>query len=367
MIQSDLYQEGMLDYKECNVKTSEKAKWVNRIVPLKNYLVFIYYEGGCYELFNINTEELILSGELPEKIRFFLEIYTKVLVFHDPIDMQIKILDLKVNQVNPNFAFRSSEKIDINSDEETREIFIDKKKTKYLISQDLEKYYSNNNVCHFKIRVLPLEYDPSTNFNLKPVVNYDYPNSIQQTEFYHWLVDEETLTVFGQDNNNYKSEILFIKPHLMDKSFYIVHTEHKCSYTIMNVTNWVKPYQVAIWVNCNDGVTGSSIFTIDLRDYYNGQYWLPEPKYTPLLASDEYFNESEIFMDIYGFNINSSLVIQLQLVGSDAKMRLINYYNINKPEIISEVIVNYFWIEPAVDHSQIVLFNDISYLFLFIL
>lgn len=56
----------------------------------------------------------------------------------------------------------------------------------------------------------------------------------------------------------------------MEKAFYIVHTEFKSSYTTMNVTNWVHPHQVAIWVNCNDGSTKPSIYTFDLRNYYDG-------------------------------------------------------------------------------------------------
>lgn len=62
----------------------------------------------------------------------------------------------------------------------------------------------------------------------------------------------------------------------MDKAFYIVHTEFTCSYTTMNVSNWINPHEVAIWANCNDGTTRPSIFIFDLRSYYDGKNWLPE-------------------------------------------------------------------------------------------
>ena len=46
-------------------------------MPLKNNLAFIYYEGGRYDLYDVEKQEIIAKGKLPEKIRFFLEIYTK--------------------------------------------------------------------------------------------------------------------------------------------------------------------------------------------------------------------------------------------------------------------------------------------------
>ncbi|CAD8183010.1 unnamed protein product [Paramecium octaurelia] len=373
MIQQDVRKEQKLKIllqTDIEVKTDVDAKWINRIVPLKNNLAFIYYEGGFYQLYDIEKQQITVAGKLPDNIKFFLEIYTKVLIFHDPTDIQIKMLDLNINQLNPNFVFRSSDKIDIKSDEQSREIIIDKfrayfldseeSKCKFLITQDLEKYYSNNNVCHFKIRVLPLEYKPETIFDLSTAAQYDYPNAIQQTELYHWLVDKETFTIYGQDNDNNKSEILFIKPHLLEKAFYIVHTVHTCSYTILNVSNWINPHQVAIWVNCNDGATKPSIFTIDLRNYYDGQKWLLEPEYSPTLARDEYIDEPAVFMDIYQFYLDSTYIIQIRQVGNDAKISIINYQDIQKPEIISEIKVNQFWIDPAVDHSYILLYNDMS-------
>ncbi|CAK85677.1 unnamed protein product (macronuclear) [Paramecium tetraurelia] len=376
MIQQDAKKDQRLKIllqADIEVKTqiNSDVKWINRIVPLKNNLAFIFYEGGFYELYDIEKQQITVTGRLPDKIRFFLEIYTKVLIYHDPTDIQIKMLDLNTNQINPNFVFRASDKIDIKSDEQSREIIIDKfraffldsqeRQCKYLITQDLEKYYSNSNVCHFKIRILPLEYTPETHFDLKPVAQYDYPNIIQQTELYSWLVDNETFTIYGQDNDNNKSEILFIKPHLLENAFYIVHTVHQCSYTILNVSNWIGPHKVAIWVNCNDGTTKPSIFSIDLRKYYDGKNWLPETEYQPTLERDENIQDKPaIFMDIYQFNLDSTYTIQIRQVQDDAMISIIDYQNLQKPEIISEVKVNSFWIDPAVDHSYILLYNDMS-------
>ncbi|CAD8184596.1 unnamed protein product [Paramecium pentaurelia] len=348
-----------------------QPRWVERIVPLKYNLIFLYFEGGSYLQYNIEKNKFMVEGRISDKIKFFHEVYTEVLVYHDTQDLSLKLLDLRENIVNPNFSVRSSDKIDIKSDESSREMIIDKyrvffldceeKGIKYMITQDLEKYYSNNNVCHYTIRVLPLEYDPQTKFDLQPIAKYDYPNSLGQTELYFWLVDKETIAVFGQDTDHNKSEILLIKPHLAEKAFYIVHTQFACSYTILNVSNWVNPHQVAIWVNCNDGTTKPSIFTFDLRNYYDGINWLPEPEFTSTLARDEYINdEPTVFMDIYQFNLDSTYAIQIRQVGNEAKISIINYENVQKPEIINEVAVDQFWIVPSADHSYILLYNDMA-------
>ncbi|CAD8092542.1 unnamed protein product [Paramecium sonneborni] len=302
---------------------------------------------------------------------FFQFQTTRVVIFHDPSDLKIKLLDLNTNKINPNFVFQSSEKVNIKSDKQSREIIVDKyrlffldceeKSIKYLISQDLEKYYSDNYVCHFTIRILPLYYTPETLFNLEIVIKYDYSNSNAQIELFYWQIDKETIAVYGQDNEQNQSEILLIKPHLLEKAFYIVPTKYQSSYTIMNVTNWINPHQVAIWTNCNDETTRPSIFTFDLRNYYDGQNWLPGPESKLILVLDEYVEqEPAIFMDIYQFNFGSTYVLQIRQIGDNSKISLINYQNIQKPEIVDAFILNSFWIHSAVDHSYIIHFNDLQ-------
>ncbi|CAD8192417.1 unnamed protein product [Paramecium pentaurelia] len=366
-----MIQQEMLKMIEIQVISPLEAKLVERIIPLKQQLAFIYYENGVYQLYDINKQVITQKGQISVKIKFFLEIYTNVLIFHDPVDLQIKLLDLNMNQINPKFVFKSSDQIDIKSDQETKEIFLDrfriffidcqKNQIKYLMSQDLEKSYSNNNVCHYTIRVLPLYYNSQTNFELTPVVKYDYQNSISQTELYNWQVDQETIAIYGQDSDNFKSEILLIKPHLMEQAFYIIHTKFECSYTTMNVTNWINPNQVAIWVNCDDKSTRPSIFCFDLRRYYNGKNWLPEPQFIATLARDEYINnEPQVFMDIFQFQLESTYVIHLRYVNYELKVSVINYENIQEPQVVSEFIVDSFWIQPVVDHSWILFYNDLG-------
>ncbi|CAD8169865.1 unnamed protein product [Paramecium pentaurelia] len=358
MIESDLKQYEMLKMIKIQIISPLEARWVERIIPLKQILAFIYYENGVYQLYDINKQVITQKGQISQNIKFFLEIYTNVLIFHDPIDLQIKLLDLNTNQINPKFVFKSSDQIDIKSDQETKEKF---NQIKYLISQDLENYYSKKNVCHYTIRVLPLYYNSQTNFELTPIVKYDYQNSFSQKELYNWQVDQETIAVYGQDSDNFKSEILLIKPHLMEQAFYIIHTKFECSYTTMNLTNWINPNQVAIWVNCNDESTRPSIFCFDLRRYYNGKNWLPEPQFIATLARDEYINnEPQVFMDIFQFQLESTYVVHLRQVENECKISVINYENIQEPQVVSEIIVDSFWILPAVDHSWIILYNDLG-------
>ncbi|CAD8149922.1 unnamed protein product [Paramecium pentaurelia] len=371
MIQQDQNPKEMLKRFEFQVKTSSSARWIEKILPLKLKLVFLYYENGVYQLYDINSKVITKKGQISKNIKFFLEIYTNVLIFHDPTDLQMKLLDLNINQINPKFVFKSSDQIDIKSDEATREIFLDKfrvffidcyqNQIKYLISQDLERHYSKNNVCHYAIRVLPLKYDSQTNFELTPVVRYDYPNIISQEELYYWQVDQETIAVYGQDCDNCKSEILLIKPYLKQQAFYIIHIKFEFSYTTINVTNWINPNQVAIWVNCNDGSTNPSIFCFDLRRYYNGQNWLPEPQFIATLVQDGCIaNKPSIFMDIYQFHLESTYVISIRQVGNRAKISIINFKNIQEPQIVSKVTVDSFWIQTDIDHSYILLYNDMA-------
>ncbi|CAD8156401.1 unnamed protein product [Paramecium pentaurelia] len=352
MIQEDLEHKEMLKLVQIKVKSSAQAQWIQRILPLKQKLAFIYYDNGFYELYNIKQQVITQKGQISQNIRFFLEICTNVLIFHDPTDFQMKLLDLNMNQINHKFVFKSRDQIDIMDKIQFQVFFLDcdKNQIKYLISQDLEKHYSKNNVCHFTIRVLPLKYDSQTNFELKPVVKFDYDNIFSQEQLYNCR--------FGQDNDQCKSEIFLIKPHLMEQAFYIIHTQFQCSYTTINVTNWINPNQVAIWVNCNDSSTRPSIFCFDLRKYYNGQNWLPEPQFIATLVRDQYIaNQPSVFMDIYQFHSGSTQVIQMRQVEYQSKISVINYNNIQEPQIIQQFNSDQFWITTDVNHSYILLRN----------
>ncbi|CAD8192419.1 unnamed protein product [Paramecium pentaurelia] len=125
MIESDLKQYEMLKMIKIQIISPLEARWVERIIPLKQILAFIYYENGVYQLYDINKQVITQKGQISQNIKFFLEIYTNVLIFHDPIDLQIKLLDLNTNQINPKFVFKSSDQIDIKSDQETKEKFVD--------------------------------------------------------------------------------------------------------------------------------------------------------------------------------------------------------------------------------------------------
>ncbi|CAD8094697.1 unnamed protein product [Paramecium primaurelia] len=244
---------------------------------------------------------------------------------------------------------------------ETRERFLDqfvvffldceKNQIKYLISQDIEKHQSKNNVCHFTIRVLPLKYDSQTNFELTPVVKFDYDNIFSQEQLYNWQVDKETIAVFGQDYDydQCKSEILLIKPHLMDQAFYIIHTQFQCSYTTINVTNWINPNQIAIWVNCNDGSTRPSIFVLIQVNII-----MDKTGYLNLNLQQLCFHGYlSISFRIYLSNSNETIEYQ-------SKISVINYNNIQEPQIIQEFNSDQFWITTDVDHSYILLRNDQS-------
>ncbi|CAK63574.1 unnamed protein product (macronuclear) [Paramecium tetraurelia] len=67
-----------------------------------------------------------------------------------------------------------------------------------LITQELETLYSNNSVCHFVIRIPPLNYTLEAQFYLNPVFEYHYPNINDNIRLFNWQVDEETLVVFGE-------------------------------------------------------------------------------------------------------------------------------------------------------------------------
>ncbi|CAD8088914.1 unnamed protein product [Paramecium sonneborni] len=169
------------------------------------------------------------------------------------------------------------------------------------------------------------------------------------------------MAVFGQDTDENKFEILLIKPHLQEKAFYIVHVKFQHSFTVLNVSNWINPHQVAIWTNCNDGSTKSSIITFDLRNYYDGYNWLPEPEFVATIARGEHIaDESAVFMDIYQFNLESTHIIQIRQTGNEPRISIINFQNVQKPEIISEVTINTFWNEKASDHSYMVLYNELT-------
>ncbi|CAD8094695.1 unnamed protein product [Paramecium primaurelia] len=97
MIQEDLEHKEMLKLIQIKVKSSAQAQWIQRILPLKQKLAFIYYDNGFYELYNIKQQVITQKGQISQGIRFFLEIYTNVLIFHDPTDSQMKLLDLNMN------------------------------------------------------------------------------------------------------------------------------------------------------------------------------------------------------------------------------------------------------------------------------
>ncbi|CAD8085405.1 unnamed protein product [Paramecium sonneborni] len=353
------------------VKTETQCKYVDKIIPLNENQAFIYYDGGSYEVYDIESQQIIGKGQIVNDIKYFIQIYPDTLSFLDPEDMKVKLLDLKTHRENPSFVFASSNVVKQNSEKQQKETLADKfrimildkesEKIRYLVTQDLEKQYSNNNACHFVIRILPLKYTHDTVFDLNPVIEYNYPNKTGQTELLNWQVDEETFVVFGQDFEVGQAEMLLIKPHLHEKAFYVIHIKDTISYTLINVTNWIHPHLIAIWQNNNDGNAKPTIFTIDIRSYYDGQNWLPEPDYNPTKVRDDYVGDEPVtFMDIYQFQLNSTYVLQFRLVGVEPRLSLINYANIDKPELINEVKIDDFFHELPSNRSYLLQYNELE-------
>ncbi|CAD8171109.1 unnamed protein product [Paramecium pentaurelia] len=354
------------------VKTDNLCKFIDKIVPLNENQAFIYYDAGSYEIYDVESQQIIGRGQISNDVKYFYQIYPQTLCFLDPEDMKVKFLDLKTHQLNQSFAFAASNVVKQNSEKQQKETLADKfrimildresEKIRYFITQDLEKQYSNTNIGHFIIRVIPQNYTSDTQFDMNPVFEYNYPNKTGQTELYNWQVDEETFAVFGQDFELGQAEVLLIKPHLLEKAFYIIQIKDTISYTLINITNWIHPHLIAIWQNNNEGTAKPTIFTIDIRQYYDGQNWLPEPEYNPIKVRDDYVGDEPVtFVDIYQFQLNSTYVLQYRLVGVEPRLSLINYANIDKPELINEVKINdNFFHELPSNKSYLLQYNDLE-------
>ncbi|CAD8076953.1 unnamed protein product [Paramecium primaurelia] len=352
-------------------KTETQSKFIQKIIPLNENQIFLYFEGSLYELYDIESQQIIGKGQIANDVKYFTQIYPQTLCFLDPEDMKVKLLDLKTHQINQSFVFAASNIVKQNSDKQLKDALADKFRimildrecdnVRYLITQDLEKQYSNNNICHFIIRIIPQKYTHQTEFDLNPVFEYNYPNQTGQTDLHNWQVDQETFAVFGQDFEVGLAEILLIKPHLMDKAFYIIHIKDDISFTLINVTNWIHPHLIALWQNNNDGNAKPTIFTIDIRSYYNGQNWLPEPDYNPTKVRDDYVGDQPVtFIDIYQFQLLSTYVLQFRLIGNDPKISLINYANIDKPDLINELKIDDFFNELPSNRSYLLLYDEVE-------
>ncbi|CAD8189614.1 unnamed protein product [Paramecium octaurelia] len=353
------------------MKSEADCRYFDKIIPLNENQAFIYYDGGCYELYDIESQNIIGRGQITSDVKYFSQIYPMTLSYLDPDDMKVKLLDLTTSKINQSFTFAASNVVKQNSEKQQKETLADKfrlmtldrdaDKIRYLITQDLEKQYSNNNTCHFIIRIIPQTYASDTQFDMSPVFEYNYPNKTGQTDLFHWQVDEETYVIYGQDFEVGQAEILLIKPHLAQKAFYIIQVKDTLSYTLVNVTNWIHPHLIALWQNNNSGDAKPTIFTIDMRSYYDGQNWLPEPEYNAIKVRDDYVGDEPVtFMDIYQFQLNSTYVLQFRLVGIDPRLSLINYANIDKPEVINEVKVDDFFHEFPANKSYLLSYNDLE-------
>ncbi|CAD8214915.1 unnamed protein product [Paramecium octaurelia] len=167
------------------VKVQNDARYFDKIIPLNENQAFIYFDGGEYHLYDMASEQVVGQGQIIHDVKCFYQIYPQTLCFLDPEDMKVKLLDLQTHQVNEQFVFAASNIVSQNSDKQIKEklaykfciMMINRKQNnvQYLITQDLEKYYSNNTVCHFAIRILPLNYTHETQFDLNPVFEYHYP------------------------------------------------------------------------------------------------------------------------------------------------------------------------------------------------
>lgn len=118
---------------------------------------------------------------------------------------------------------------------------------KYLITQDLEKAYSNENGCDFRIWRVPQVHTPNAEFETKPWAEYRYTNSKGCCDLFNWQIDPETYAIFGQDFEPGQAEFLLCKPHLKEKAFKLIPVKEKETFTLVNVTNWINPNQIAIW------------------------------------------------------------------------------------------------------------------------
>ncbi|CAD8082946.1 unnamed protein product [Paramecium sonneborni] len=368
---SHQFKHNVLQKESIQIKTETLQKYFDIIVPLNENNAFIYFEDGSYEVFDLSSKQIIGKGQIVTDIKSFIQIYPETLCFLDPEDMKVKLLDLKSHKENPSFVFASSKVINQNSEKQYKETFAnqfqimildrEKDKIQYLITQDLEKQYSNNNTCHFVIRAIPQKYTPDTLFDLNPIFEYDYQNKTEQTNLCNWQIDEETVVVFGQDDE-FGKEILLIKPHLVEKAFYIIHIKDEFSQTLINVTNWIFPHLIAIWQNNNDENSRPTLFTIDIRQYYDGQNWLPEPDYNPTKVKDDFFvgNEPVTFMDIYQFYLNSSYILQFRLVGVQPRLSLINYPNFDNPELNTEVKLDEFFHKLPSNKNYFLSYDDLQ-------
>ncbi|CAK73542.1 unnamed protein product, partial (macronuclear) [Paramecium tetraurelia] len=330
-----------------------------------------YFDGGKYHLYDLASEQVVGQGQITEDVKYFYQIYPQTLSFLDPKDMKVKLLDLQTHQINESFVFAASNIVTQNSDQLQKEILADKfrimmlerkqNNVRYLITQDLEKQYSNNSVCHFIIRILPLKYTHETQFDLNPVFEYHYPNITNNDELFNWQVDEETLVIYGQDFEVSQIEILLIKPHLVQKAFYIIHFKIDDAVTLINVTNWIHPHLIALWVNNNDSQMRPTILTVDIRSYYNGKEWLPEPECNSTKVMDTRLEKEQVtFMDIYQFNLSQTYVCQFRLIDINPMLSFINYANVHQLELNDEVKVDDFFHEFPNNRAYLLTYNDLE-------
>ncbi|KAM3143889.1 hypothetical protein pb186bvf_003940 [Paramecium bursaria] len=271
-----LVKEDMLLTEEVNI-VYENENWLDRLVPLNEKKILIYFEGGDWILYDIGKRQEEKKCKIANNVKVFFQVWEGTLFYVCPDTLIVKLIDFNTGANNEAYDFPASSKHNSESEYYMRETIAEKllvgltqfQGQRFLVTIEQQIRCTNELPAIVYVRNIKEKYDNDPSGLEQVLFKFEYPNATAQIDMFIYNTDPQTLVLFGQDFENGQMEFAFIKPHLGDKALKIIKIESEYSQTLMNITNWICDDQIAIWLNNNDENYIPMIWIIDERLHFD--------------------------------------------------------------------------------------------------
>ncbi|KAM3143911.1 hypothetical protein pb186bvf_003962 [Paramecium bursaria] len=334
------YQENQQQFKIRDLQLNHNNKqWVDRLVPLNEMKILIYFDGGEWILYDIRTNQTQKKGKIANNVKVFFQVWEGTLFYVCPDTLIVKLIDFNTEFNNTDYQFPASSKHNAQSEQNTREAIAEKllvgltqyEDHRFLVTIEQQNQYSYELPAIVYVRIIKENYDNDPGGLEQVQFKFQYPNATAQIEMFIYNTDPQSLVLFGQDFEGCQMEFALIKPHLGDKALRVIKIQDEQSFTQMNVTNWICDNYIAIWLNNNDKNAVPMIQIIDERLYYdsiNNKYkegdvpWKSEKVFVQFQD-----DPPQTLVDVIFFPYGCQYSVVQRLVGIEPYISLIDWQN----------------------------------------